>query len=253
MDTKLWWIVKLTWTSKTQIKLASIIILDLEVLRPSLSTIKLQSNDPITQQVHRFYHQIGSIISIETREFAESLNENLQVLGQASLFRFLSALCPFLFLFFLFLFSHVLSLSRPLCVFFFCFRSSSLCFLFAFSFSLFFSGFSSSVSFVFFASFLSFFFPVLAPVFVRPCLLWFSIRLCSLLLCLLFFFFFDSSVRSFCLLVLCVCLSPLFFCFSSPLFFRSSHSRGLSLAFYKARECHAIVRLTIGLAGPLQW
>jgi len=130
MDTKLWWIVKLTWTSKTQIKLASIIILDLEVLRPNVSTIKLQSNDPITQQVHRFYHQIGSIISIETREFAESLNENLQVLGQASLFRFLSALCPFLFLFFLFLFSHVLSLSRPLCVFFFVFvRPLSVFFL----------------------------------------------------------------------------------------------------------------------------
>jgi hypothetical protein len=86
--------------------------------------------------------------------FAETLNKNLQVLGEASLFRFLSALCPFFFLFFLFSFSHVLSLSRPLCVFS-GFRSSSLCFcfLFAFSFSLFFSGFSSSVS----ASFLSFF------------------------------------------------------------------------------------------------
>ena len=58
-----------------------------------------------------------------------ALNKNLQVLGEASLFRFLSALCPLFFLFFLFLFSHVLSLTRPLCVFS-GFRSSSLCFCF---------------------------------------------------------------------------------------------------------------------------
>ena len=87
--------------------------------------------------------------------FAETLNENLQVLGEASLFRFFSALCPFFFLFFLFSFSHVLSLSLVPFVFFSGFRSSSLCFcfLFSFPFSLFFSGFNSSIS----ASFLSFF------------------------------------------------------------------------------------------------
>jgi hypothetical protein len=41
--------------------------------------------------------------------------------------------------------------------------------------------------------------------------------------------------------------------FRSPLFFRSSPSRGLSLAFYKARECHAIARQMKVLAGQLQW
>jgi hypothetical protein len=56
------------------------------------------------------------------------------VLGEASLFRFLSALCPFLFLFFLFLFSHVLSLSRPLCVFSFVFVRPLSVFLFSFCF-----------------------------------------------------------------------------------------------------------------------
>ena len=157
--------------------------MDLEVLRPNVSTIKLQSNDPITQQVHRFYHQIGSIISIETREFAESLNENLQVLGQASLFRFLSALCPFLFLFFLFLFSHVLSLSRPLCVFFF---------VFVRPLSVFFLLFRSLYSFLalvplFLLLFFHFFSLKLVTVYARLRLLCFSIRLCCFLLCLLCF------------------------------------------------------------------
>jgi hypothetical protein len=41
--------------------------------------------------------------------------------------------------------------------------------------------------------------------------------------------------------------------FVPPCCFRSSPSRGLSLAFYKARECHAIARKMKGLAGPLQW
>jgi hypothetical protein len=130
-----------------------------------------------------------------------ALNKNLQVLGEASLFRFLSALvpsfsCSSCFHFLTFCLSLVPSVFflvfvRPLSVF------------------VFFLLFRSLYSFLalvplFLLLFFRFFSLKLVPVYARLRLLCFSIRLCCFLLCLLFFLLFPLcfSVRP---LVLSVC------------------------------------------------